>query len=425
MMLITLICSLLLNTVSIDATEVDTLSQEPSRIGAQLSVLPGTVISVDRYQRSWMRKHHNMAIDARLNYRALPKDSDYYAEDYHYPTLSVGMIYHLNHGVTMHKDPEEYPRITQLDHDVQMGNIISFYGAFSRPILRKKRWELDYTLMVGTGYSHRKYDKYNNIDNEMIGSRWLIFFGLETSLSYQLTKDFALQTGLTFYHHSNGTLSRPNKGCNVVAPHIGVSYRPYQETTTVDKVTHHPFKPYIYGNISPGIGLRTLFEDWVYTQFNVPHDDPQYLTSHFKTYVTYSLQADVMCRYARRWASGLGFDVLYGNYCKRAEEVNRVYGHEEKLSPWSLGLSVKHEVFYHRLSLAISAGYYLYRNMGHWATRQEKSYYERIGINYAIPHLGGIKIGAHIKAHLTKADLTELVISVPIVRDRRLLSSNW
>ena len=107
MMLITLICSLLLNTVSIDATEVDTLSQESSRIGAQLSVLPGSVISVDSYQKSWMRKHHIMAVDARLNYRALPKDSDYYAEDYHYPTLSVGMIYHLNHGVTMHKDPQE------------------------------------------------------------------------------------------------------------------------------------------------------------------------------------------------------------------------------------------------------------------------------------------------------------------------------
>ncbi|MBQ9570113.1 MAG: hypothetical protein IJR30_01905, partial [Prevotella sp.] len=67
----------------------------------------------------------------------------------------------------------------------------------------------------------------------------------------------------------------------------------------------------------------------------------------------------------------------------------------------------------------------LHRKMGELARQQEKSYYERIGINYVIPGLGGIKIGAHVKAHLTKADLTELVISVPIVKDRSLLSSNW
>ena len=133
----------------------------------------------------------------------------------------------------------------------------------------------------------------------------------------------------------------------------------------------------------------------------------------------------MMYRYAHRWASGIGIDLFYGDYYKRAQELNERYNHTEKLSPWSLGICVKHEVFYHRLSLAMSAGYYLHRKMGELARQQEKSYYERIGINYVIPGLGGIKIGAHVKAHLTKADLTELVISVPIVKDHRLLSSNW
>ncbi len=425
-MLLTLICSLLLNTADMETTKVDTLPSQPSRVGAQLSVLPGSVISVDRYQRSWMKKHRNMAFDVRINYRALPKDSDYYAEDYHYPTLSVGIMTHLNHGVTMHKTVDEaWPNITEADYDTQLGNIMSVYGAFTRSLLRKGKWEIDYSLLAGTGYSHQKYNKQNGIDNEMIGSRWLIFFGLETSLSYQLTKNFALQTGITFYHHSNGAINRPNKGCNILTPQIGICYRPYQEATTVEAVTHHPFKPYLSFNISPGIGLRTMFEDWQITQYILPADHPSHRTDQFKTYVTYSLQTDMMYRYARRWASGIGIDWFWGDYYKRAEELNSVYAVKEKLSPWSLGLCVKHEVFYHRLSLAMSVGYYLHRKMGELARRQEKSYYERIGINYMIPLLGGIKIGAHIKAHLTKADLTEFVISIPIVRDRRLLSSNW
>lgn len=425
MMLLTLLCSILLNTTTPQETKVDTLPSKSSHIGAQVSVLPGKAISVDRYQKTWMKKHYNMAIDARLNYRSLPKDSDHFAEDYHYPTLSVGMRYHFNHGVTMHKDKADWPGIIETDFDSQMGNIVSVYGAFSRPLLRKNRWEIDYTIIAGTGYSHRKYDKQSQIYNEMIGARWLIFFGLETSLSYQFSKDFAMQAGLTFYHHSNGAINRPNKGCNVVAPQIGVSYRPYQEETTVENISRHPFKPFIYWNVSPGIGLRTLFEEWQITQYSLPQDDPDHHTDQFKTYITYSLQADMMYRYARRWASGIGIDLFYGDYYKRAQELNERYNHTEKLSPWSLGICVKHEVFYHRLSLAMSAGYYLHRKMGELARQQEKSYYERIGINYVIPGLGGIKIGAHVKAHLTKADLTELVISVPIVKDRRLLSSNW
>ncbi|MBQ6031760.1 MAG: hypothetical protein IJL29_01905, partial [Prevotella sp.] len=115
MMLLTLLCSLLLNTTTPQETKVDTLPSEPSRIGAQVSVLPGTAISVDRYQKTWMKKHYNMAIDARLNYRSLPKDSDHFAEDYHYPTLSVGMRYHFNHGVTMHKDKADWPDIIETD----------------------------------------------------------------------------------------------------------------------------------------------------------------------------------------------------------------------------------------------------------------------------------------------------------------------
>ena len=51
--------------------------------------------------------------------------------------------------------------------------------------------------------------------------------------------------------------------------------------------------------------------------------------------------------------------------------------------------------------------------MGTWARELEAPYYERIGLNYSFPRLGGLKIGVNVKAHKTKADLTELLISYP------------
>ena len=126
------------------------------------------------------------------------------------------------------------------------------------------------------------------------------------------------------------------------------------------------------------------------------------------------MQFDFMYRYARRWASGIGFDYFYGSYFSRIKQMDNLAGYNIKHSPISLGIALKHEVFYHNLSLSMGIGGYIYRYMGKYITDNEPRYYERIGVNYSFQKLGNIKIGIIVKAHYTKADLTELVISYPI-----------
>ena len=41
-------------------------------------------------------------------------------------------------------------------------------------------------------------------------------------------------------------------------------------------------------------------------------------------------------------------------------------------------------------------------------------YYERIGLHYTFPRLGGLHVGVSLNAHLTKADFTELVVGLPL-----------
>ena len=122
-----------------------------------------------------------------------------------------------------------------------------------------------------------------------------------------------------------------------------------------------------------------------------------------------------MYRYARRWASGIGADVFYGTYSSKVEQIDAKYQYQVRHSPWSVGLALKHQVYYHRLALAMSLGYYLFRRMGYNANLIEKPYYERIGLQYTLPVMGGITLGFDVKAHLTKADLMEIVVAKPIV----------
>ena len=386
--------------------------------GASASVMPGRAFSVDEWQKKWQKGTSNWAADLKITRATLPSDSDAFACDYGYPTLSAGVRWSFNHGITTHKGIEFWGErdnaLKEVDYDSHMGNILSLYGQFARPLMRTQRWEMDYTIDMGCGWSPYIYNKVDNIDNELIGSHLLIFFGAGIHATYHFAHDWGLRMGVEFYHHSNGAVDRPNKGANIIAPSLGIVYQPYYEASVNERPkVHTPFTNYWYLNFAASVGVRSLIEEWQLTQFYTNPDEEDYRTGDFKHYMAYSASADVMYRYARRWASGLGIDVFYGDYDKRVKEISVLRGYDETISPWSLGIAAKHEAFYHQLSLNVSLGFYLYRKMGTWAKELEAPYYERVGINYAFPKLGGLKIGLNVKAHKTKADLTELLISYP------------
>ena len=148
--------------------------------GAEVEFMPGKALVMDEYQRKWMRGRDNYTIGLRANYSTMPCDSDDFAADYNFRTLSVGLRYSINNGVTMYRDKDrEWPLIEPVDYESRLGNIVTLYGMFTRPLYRTAKWELAYFLAAGIGYSKNKYNTYDAIDNELIGSRWLIYFGAE------------------------------------------------------------------------------------------------------------------------------------------------------------------------------------------------------------------------------------------------------
>lgn len=414
---IALLAPFLFILLSIQSAKGEEKKDTFTRYGFSVNVNPGNEVKMDKYQKKWMKKTRNFSFGAELHYSALPQDSDAFAADYGYPLLTLGVKYSLNHGVVMHRLPDpDWGEAKEVDYDSKMGNTISLYGAFSRPFFRQKHWETDYTFYYGVGYSHRKYDPYHNIDNELIGSRWLIFFGMGLHATYHFAKNWGIRAGVEYWHLSNGALNRPNKGANFIGPSLAVVYQPYYEPTTTTQAGRYnpPFEKYWYANVTLGIGAKTLHEDWQLTQFQTPEGSEDYRTDKFKCYAAYSLQADIMYRYARRWASGIGIDLFYGTYFKRVKELDQAAGRDLTHSPWSVGIAAKHEIFYHNFSMPVSLGFYLYRKMGENAKAVEKPFYERIGLHYTFPKLQNLKVGINIKAHLTKADLTELVVTYPI-----------
>ena len=387
-----------------------------SNHGFSVSVEPAKVLVLDEYVRKWLKKRNTMSVEMAYHYTALPKDSNSYSGDYNYPTLGVAMRYTMS-NVTMHREKDsDWGLLEPVNYHSKLGSIASVYGFFYRPIYRTKHWDFAYQLNFGVAYALKKYDKLTNADNEFIGSHLLIYFGSALKATYYLDDKWGIRAGLDFFHHSNGALNRPNKGANYFGPTLGLVYSPERKAIlnhSKDTIQKR-FKPYFYTQLTFGVGGKTLNEEWQRTQFGTQPTDPEYRTGNFKFYTAYSFRSDLMYRYAQRWASGLGVDVFYGTYANRVRELDQSHGIAMKHSRWSVGIAAKHQVFYNNLSLSVALGYYLYRAMGENASIIEKPYYEHVGIYYTFNKLKNLTLGAQVKAHATKADLTELILAIPI-----------
>lgn len=405
------------------------------RWGGALRVMPGRQVPLDQYSRQWIHGKNTFTVAAELTNTTVPADGDDYAADYGYPTLGLGVAYDFNHGITMHRYPSpSWGKAQEVDYHSVLGNALSLYVSFARPVVRSRHWEAAYVLRGGIGLNSHYYNNTDAIDNELIGSFATIYFGAALMVSWHITPEWAITGSMEYRHHSNGALYRPNKGENTVGPAVGIVYSPaYRDIldartsgNSASRSAHRSpqagtsraaFPKYWFFDITAGLGGKTLLEDWQLTQFRTDPADPDYRTEHFRLHPAYSLQTAFMRRYARRWATGIGADLFYGSYYKRIRQLENANGHAdeaERVSPWSVGVALKHNAYYHRLSLNMSVGVYLFRQMGSSAKVIEKPYYERIGLHYTFPRLGGLHVGVSLNAHLTKADFTELVVGLPL-----------
>ena len=406
---------ILLSTLSINVTAEENDSFSIAKMGIEFRYIPAQTLTLDKEPRIWTKTKDTHSWAAQIN---VTPTKNAYAHDYNYPTFSFGLRYHLNHGTTMHRD-DPWGEAQPVNYTSKLGNFLTLYGTFNRPLYRSKHWQWGYYLGTGIAYTSLKYNQKNDIDNEYIGSHLNIYFNAGLYGQVKIAKEWSVKGGLDFAHHSNGAMARPNKGANYFGPFVGLVYEPQQATSPIVKRNTNgtqPFQKYWFTEFTLGLGGKTLLEEWLQTQFNTPQGQPDYRKEHFTYYGAYSFHTHLLYRYARRWASGVGVGLFYGEYAHRIARMDKENGHtDEKHSPWSASIEARHEVYYGNVSVRLTLGYYLYRHMGYSANHGlEYPYHEQVGVFYSFPKLKGLTLGFSVNAHATKADFTELQLSIPV-----------
>ena len=100
-----------------------------------------------------------------------------------------------------------------------LGTYTGIYGFAELPLIKYKKFELNFKFSSGLGYSNLSY--YQNPKNVAIGTNWntMMCFGLK---SIQRFKNSTISLGVDLTHFSNGGYKMPNFGINI--PYVSIGY---------------------------------------------------------------------------------------------------------------------------------------------------------------------------------------------------------
>ena len=347
--------------------------------------------------------------EAGIGLQTTPKESSAFARQFGYPILSIGL------SLARMGEFEFYDQTALPD-------LYSLYTSFERSLWRRKRCSLGYLLNLGVTYNPGRYDPVNHPGNNWLSYPAMAYFGAGAFAKLHLTRRWEIGGDVMFRHFSNGRLALPNEALNAMGAGVFARYRlndyDYKEYTG---------RPHLKGDYKRGMryilvlggGVHTCMAEWnakVETE-----DDPAKKSEiKLKAHPKLSVSIDAVYRYALRYASGASIDIFYSSNMKELEASDRiVYGDDAVdnspgYAPFSLGISLVHEVYWHNLALHIAVGAYPYRHKGVNGFEAKKAgdrergwHYEKAGLRYYFPKLGDTFLGLAIKSHSIKAEYLE------------------
>jgi len=297
-----------------------------------------------------------------LNLGFIPSTEKTWSKLYKQPEIGIG----LYHG--------------SLGNDEILGNVTALFPYINFPIKRGRKWEFNTQLGCGAGFTKKHFDPVNNYTNVAIGSKYNAFFKLMANGAYAVTSNWSINTGLGFNHLSNGSISTPNKGLNMLTGNIGVSYcwngnRP---------------KPAI--SVS---GLKDL-ENEILVVWS--HGIKQSSETDLHKYYATSLSGNYSIGINAKQKVGFGIDLFYDEATNRGDwNFSPETSFKDRFSQ---ALFISHNLVIQKWSIIAHIGVYTI-----YKTKPEKPIYTRVGVRYQLSK--HFLANLSLKAHLGKADFIE------------------
>ncbi|MCD8539907.1 MAG: acyloxyacyl hydrolase [Leadbetterella sp.] len=226
----------------------------------------------------------------------------------------------------------------------------------------------------------------------MIGSKRNVFIDLALRTQYRFHPKWKAGVGFAFHHFSNGALSLPNKGINLVPVTVSVNYQP-RAFVPYTRAALPSYNQKIVFDISYGAGVKQL--------------DKNSGARYFKT--TLGLYASKHISY--KWRLGAGYDLFYSGSGEFKAVAGDRAGKLGSVLSGGPSFYIVH-VLNNRLTLNGNIGHYLHNQ--HF-NGEIKRVFLRAGARYYL--YKDLNAGVSIKAHAGKADFIEWTLGYTLNRN--------
>ncbi|WP_423148648.1 acyloxyacyl hydrolase [Rubrolithibacter danxiaensis] len=330
----------------------------------------GGVMATTGKAENLLREMKYSAIDLRLGWQG--KQDNIYAYLHHYPVFGFGL--------------------TKADFNTSaVGQPLAFYGFASLPVGgRHKRYEIDFTLALGSAVNFNPFNKDNNPSNLLIGSRITQYFGMGFNIDYLLSPKFSIGVGTNLKHFSNGSYQKPNLGINLTPISVTAKYS-VNKRILPPRMEVPVFKPVHSFDIYTSVGGK---------QFDIAGD--RYFKGAIGLFYMYQT------RYSTRW--GIGTELFYSG-----SGPSLVSGDASRFSKsTSIAIVPAFDwLLTKNLFVALGTGIYLKRNI---ENDERTFFYESLNLRYRF--LDQFTVGVGLKAHEGAADFFGYTLGYSLIKKR-------
>lgn len=211
----------------VPAVAATAVSEEDSAVVHRIEVEagPGVILHTNQFLRGHNPETRTMnhSFVAKVKYAFAPPEMSEQAAIYKGSYQGFGLAFH--------------------DFNPQLGNPVSVYilqGATIKSL--SGRLSLNYEWDFGLTCGWRPYDRDENPDNHVIGSKVTAYIDAEVYLRWMISHHWDLNIGAAFTHYSNGNTSIPNAGLNVAGVKASVVYYLNRRNEHPSYVVVPPFK---------------------------------------------------------------------------------------------------------------------------------------------------------------------------------------
>lgn len=275
-----------------------------------------------------------------------------------------------------------------------LGRYVGIYGFAELPIVKYKKYRMDWKFSTGMGYTNKPYDPISNPKNVAIGSHLnaLMCFALKQTIGFQHS---ALTLAMDMTHFSNGAFQVPNLGINL--PYISLGFQHYFNGNTKQKMA--PSKDGIASLPLPPKDNFLTYQQWQIS-LNGIFTCKETMPIGGKKYPVYAGSISL-----RRYGSQKsGFEVNFDVFSKQALMNYEPMVRKSKLDILQLGISASYILPLDRFNFVYGAGMYIRDKY-----RADGPMYIRLGCRYYLTKNISAIFG--LKTHYAKADYLEFGLS--------------